>query len=579
MRHLWLGRPLRIRAIAAVFALAAAFLGGEAMAQQDLQPTFQDRRHLEQQLRDFRKLQDIEELRDRGVHPRFNEIPATLDGRQMPEGLGLDTSQRLPQTESLQRESEALLQGLEARLVRKLLNPGASGAMSGRLSKFRPSLEERLQMHRDDPGKALLQTVADYVPESFVVTAQGIRSVDRPVLSNEEVADLLRASQNHKVSLTEYHDFLRKALGANARTPVLELFGLDGFPLGDTRYFSIIGKDDIQKMIVGQNGVVGMTEVNRTRLLPSNIFGMAPDCDGDESSDGQRPTCPGEGHIERIKRMAGAVALITGSSFLYGSKDNIRLGLRPAEHCRFQSRSHCSGFLDADRQHLWTAAHCLTNLNLIETPGAGRSALPEVGETTPCPAGARFRAIFGLGARQHDEQPLATGAVYGCRAVTRTGHDTVRIRLDTDTGVPEGLVAVGMPVHPDPSAAAADIPAGTRLVGFGFPHTARLARLNNGAVRPPSFCAATVASNSVLSDDNPLPVDHIRPEADYLCISTDTLSGASGGPVIAALPNERVAVVGVVSRAYRVELAEECRGTSEESDRLNLASRIFPLKK
>lgn len=162
---------------------------------------------------------------------------------------------------------------------------------------------------------------------------------------------------------------------------------------------------------------------------------------------------------ERIERMAGAVALVTEAGFVRRSGGNVLLDLLPAEPCKFQSRSHCSDFLDVDRRHVWTAAHCLAN----------------------------------------------------------------------------------------------------------------------GAVRPPTSCAATVASNSADSPNNPLPIDGERSENDYLCISTDTLSGSSGGPVLAALPDGEVAVIGVVSRAYRVELAAECESTSEDSDRLNLASRIFSL--
>ena len=554
--------------------LVLLFGAGTAAGQQQFRHDLQDSRQLQEQLRD---LQGLDGLRTPGTLPDLDERgaqPWLRNGWQPPVFTG-QPGQLLPQTESLRQQSETLLQRLDPQLARRLSNfPSAEPGLD-RLSQFRFRLEEHLQL-QGDPERALRLTAADFARDSFSLRREGlVPSVSSP-LDERDFAKLLGASGARPVTVGEYHGFLRQVLQADPGTPILERLGADGFPFADTRYFSIIGTVDIHKMIIGDDGIAGVGLEGSPRLAAATTFGGVNDCEA-LAMQTPRLSCPGPAHAERLEQMAGAVALVTNAGFVRRSRGNVLLDLLPAEHCKFQSRSHCSGFLDVDRRHVWTAAHCLANLNLIETPGTGRSELPEIGETISCPPGAGFRAVFGLAARTGEEQPLAPDSVYGCRAVTRTSHDTVRVLLDTDTGVPEWLALSGMPVYSGQDAAGGDVPYGTRLAGFGFPHTARLAMLANGAVRPSTFCAATVASNSAGTPDNPLPIDGGRPEDDYLCISTDTLSGASGGPVLAALPDGEVAVVGVVSRAYRVELAAECESTGEESDRLNLASRIFPL--
>ncbi len=562
----------------AVVSLLALLLGaGTAAGQQQFRQELQNDRQLQEQLQELRELQGLDGLRNPDALPGLDGSsaqPWMRNGWQPPVLPG-QTGQLLPQTESLRQQSETLLQRLDPQLVRRLSTFPAAEPGLDRLSQFRVRLEEHLQL-QGDPERALSLTAADFARDRFSLRREGLAPSATSPLDDREIANLLSASGGHPVTVGGYHRFLRQVMQADPEAPILERLGPDGFPLADTRYFSIIGKVDIHKMIIGDDGIAGVGMEGAPRLAAATMFGGGTGCPAG-TSQSYGLACPGPSHAERIERMAGAVALVTEAGFVRRSGGNVLLDLLPAEHCKFQSRSHCSGFLDVDRRHLWTAAHCLANLNLIELPGTGRSELPDVGETIACPAGAGFRAVFGLGRRTGEEQPLAPDSVYGCRTVTRTSHDTVKVLLDTDTGVPELLALSGMPIHEQPEAGGGDVPAGTRLTGFGFPHTARLAMLANGAVRPSTSCAATVASNSADSPDNPLPIDGGRSENDYLCISTDTLSGASGGPVLAALPDGEVAVIGVVSRAYRVELAAECESTSEDSDRLNLASRIFSL--
>lgn len=562
---------------AAFSVLVLLFGTGKAMAQQQFRQDLQDNRQLQEQLQELRELQGLEGFRNPDALPDLDRRagqPWLRNGWQPPDIIG-PQGQLLPPAETLREQSERLLQRLDPQLAQRLSGVPSAEPGLDRLSQFRLRFEEHLQL-QGEPERALRLTAADFARESFSLGPDGlVPSVSAP-LDNREIANLLAASGSRQITVGEYHNFLRQALQADPETPILERLGPGGFPFGDARYFSIIGTPDIQEIVIRDDGIARIGMEGSPRLVAETTFGGVSDCAvGALVTLGL--TCPGPAHAKRLEQMAGAVALVTNAGFVRRSSGDVLLDLLPAEHCKFQSRSHCSGFLDVDRRHLWTAAHCLANLNLIELPGTGRSELPEIGETISCPPGAGFRAVFGLGRRTGEEQPLAPESVYGCRSVTRTSHDTVRVLLDTDTDVPQRLAASGMPIYSAQDLAGGDIPPGTRLSGFGFPHTARLAMLANGAVRPPSYCAATVASNSAGDRNNPLPIDGLQPEADYLCISTDTLSGASGGPVLAALPDGEVAVVGVVSRAYRVELAEECKSTSEDSDRLNLASRIVPL--
>lgn len=570
--------PRRLLPPVIVMSVLVLLLGaGRAAGQEQFRQELQNTRQFQEQLRELRELRGLEGLRNPGALPGLNGSsaqPWLQNGWQPPAVVG-QHGQLLPQTESLRQQSETLLQRLDPQLARRLSNfPSAEPGLD-RLSQFRVRLEEHLQL-QDEPERALRLTAADFAREGFSLRREGLLPSASAPLDNREIANLLAASGPRQVTVGEYHEFLRQVLQAEPGTPVLEQLGPDGFPFADARYFSIIGTVDIHKMIIGDDGIAGVAMEGSARMAAAATFGEITACDVGATTS-YRIACPGPSHAERLQRMAGAVALVTEAGFVRRSGGDMLLDLLPAEHCKFQSRSHCSGFLDVDRRHVWTAAHCLANLHLIDTPGTGRSELPDIGETIACPPGAGFRAVFGLAARIGEEQPLAPGSVYGCRAVTRTSHDTVKVQLDTDTDVPQQLAASGMPVYSAQRAAGGDIPPGTRLAGFGFPHTARLAMLANGAVHPSSSCTATISSNSSKDRENPLPIDSQKPEADYLCISTDTLSGASGGPVLAALPDGEVAVVGIVSRAYRVELAEECKSTSEESDRLNLASRIFPL--
>ena len=207
--------------------------------------------------------------------------------------------------------------------------------------------------------------------------------------------------------------------------------------------------------------------------------------------------CPTVEHVRKIVGYASATVLITQKDKLLSRNggDFFKLALDPDEHCRFQARSHCSGFLDADRMHLWTAAHCLNNLNVIETG----FSLPDVSETEhACPGDAPFRAVFGLQERQQTSDLIPKESILECDSFRRTNHDTVRIKLKTTEGVPEDVVRFPVAtINPDtvdtvPASGTSRFAADVGLVGFGFPHTSQLRMLPKGNIRAEQHCEATV---------------------------------------------------------------------------------------
>jgi Trypsin len=252
--------------------------------------------------------------------------------------------------------------------------------------------------------------------------------------------------------------------------------------------------------------------------------------------------------------------------------------LLPVSERRQLSVEHCSGMLSRDGTAIYTAAHCIRELltqrfSMTSSNRADWNLLNlRVGDDVVCDDDSEFRFVFG-GAALEFVDHVRESAVRRCESIIRLSEDVVKISL-TD-GVQRGEVVAPEIIFPDdPQRDSFSLEKHRRVTALGFGHRAVLLASSDGYAAQNSFCADTFSKNGI---DGVVEGD--VGTGSYLCVSTDTITGMSGGPAFAHLDDGRLAWIGVVSRAIDAGVNVECGNwtTSSISDKPSDLSREFNL--
>jgi hypothetical protein len=236
--------------------------------------------------------------------------------------------------------------------------------------------------------------------------------------------------------------------------------------------------------------------------------------------------CPTVGHRDTIVQLANATALVTHRSRLRALPDGhaYALDLEAGEWCRLARErvNHCSAVLDHSRMYAWTAAHCAKGLGVD-----GVEAIPTGGQGSCRDANGNeaLRVIFGLQNRTGLDDPLLGQQVYTCKSVTRVGEDVVKLELERP--VPVSVAAAAPPIRAPSQQTDQIYRENTILIGFGFPHTSRLVAIPKGVIADQKHCEGTIDA----SFGHPHEPRRREIRRRYFCTSTDSLNGASGGPI------------------------------------------------
>lgn len=353
----------------------------------------------------------------------------------------------------------------------------------------------------------------------------------------------------------------------------LRIRSWDGIPLyNDVRRFMVIDTND-------------MCASKDVPMFPSRslnlggLFNLPAHCSMSVSNSTSAISsyCPTDKQADTIKQLEHATSLITHraniNDFDETQPATLDLERDPGRPCHGISPSHCSGFLDPDRLHVWTATHCLRKFG-----GLLGIDPPAVGETVACPSAAPFRAVFGLRDRITASDPVDRKGIFRCSSVTRTSEDVVRIRLALPDGTKVSTEIVPHTVTSTAfdAAVSPDLAVGTYTIGFSFPRSTVLAMQKKGEIRNINQCHRTIEKSRNKTDFLPDRAG-VDPADYYACISNDTLSGSSGGPIYAATKDGNVIAIGVTARAHDINIATECvEPASGNGNRLNLAAWLQP---
>ncbi|CAN0532015.1 unnamed protein product [Ectocarpus sp. 12 AP-2014] len=261
-----------------------------------------------------------------------------------------------------------------------------------------------------------------------------------------------------------------------------------------------------------------------------------------------------------MKEISSSVILITVRNKIKIDANGKYLSLPAGSYCQNKVSHHCSGFPNTSGDGLYTANHCIRALLKGYTIDKKLRQL-RVGESANCSANNPLRFVKELG-RVRIRKNVRDEDIRNCKSIRRISEDAVYVEFSSP--IKEFSTELDKTIYyPDELAEniemnKAAIQRFRRTAGFGFAHTQDLVFSNGGYVDQNHSCRRTFAETGHgyrIPNHDPFGVG----VGDFLCVSSDSLNGMSGGPVFSLIGENMIALIGVFSFAHGSTRSAECK--------------------
>lgn len=356
----------------------------------------------------------------------------------------------------------------------------------------------------------------------------------------------------------EFNEYLTKTLNQPVETKIL---GYD-----PTLPFDFNVCPDCQ--IIGGNGLVPFDKIED--LAVSTLASLPR-----EISSIVLPKVIDFNFSEQVKKLASATVVMTVRSRVKHDASGTYLSLPIGGFCQKKISKHCSAFPNKSGSGIYTANHCVQTLLEGYQIDAHLMDL-EIGQTKSCSDDNPLRFIKDINKARIGKH-FDDSSVSQCKTVTRLSEDSVFIDLTGEiTPLPaeiSDLLLFPNELKQNEQLEMEATQRYRRTIGFGFAHTQDLVLSNGGYVSNNQSCRRTfdeISHGFQIPSHDPLKTG----VGDFLCVSTDSLNGMSGGPIFSIMEQSKFAMLGVFSFAYGSTRASECtmrklKSIEENTEKMN----------